>query len=331
MSPRLLERPTRREVLGAGALGALSLGIAACGGGGASTGGGGGTRKVPSVNGPIEVPVAPTRVISTDTYSMATLFDLDFQGVAGVYSAGAEYVEPQYLDRWKETPKISSGEVGGEIEIEKVAELEPDLILAIDAAEPPYAKLKQIAPTVVMPFGKAQIPWSAMAGTTAEAVNQKAALAALRRHYEDKAARIKKAHAAILAKTRWSILQGGFEPGNFWLYGPGSSIGVILAAAGARFAPSSAAVPGNENKVLSYEKIGVLDDADAIYYYATQEGAPANEGPRLFEQSLWKGLPAVEAEHLHGTVYFLPNSYGDAIGALEALEGALRDLEGGKP
>lgn len=330
MSPQTLERPTRREVLGAGALGALSLGLAACGGGGASTAGGTGTRKVPSVNGPIDVPVEPRRVISTDTYSMATHFDLDFAGVAGVYSAGAEYVEPHYLRRWKETPKISSGEVGGEIELEKVAALEPDLILAIDAAEPPYAKLSRIAPTVVMPFSEAEIAWSAMAHSTAEAVNQGTALAALRRHYENKAAQIKQAHAPALAKTGWDILQGGFEPGNFWLYGPGSSVGVILAAAGVRFAAASAGVPGNENKVLSYEKIGVLDDADAIFYYATQEGAPANEGPQLFEQSLWKGLPATAAGHLYGTVYFLPNGYGDAIGALEALEAALRDLEGGQ-
>ena len=321
---------TRRGFLRgtAGTAGLLTL--AACGASPpSSSSASAATRKVVSVNGTITVPAEPKRVVTTDDYSMATLFDLNFAPV-GVYSAGAQYVEPQYLARWQVIPKISAGSVGGAVNVEKVAALKPDLILGIDAAKPPYSDLKDIAPTVIMPFSKAAVPWSAMAADTANAVNRGSGLAALEKRYTEAAARIKATYAAVLARTRWDILQGGFNQGQYWLYGPQSSIGRILAAAGVRFASGSASVTAADGEqTLSYEEIGDLSSADAIYYYATNNGKPANYGPQLFAQPLFTELSAVKAGHLYGTVYFLPSSYGDAIQALDVLEKALARLQQG--
>ncbi|MEV6902324.1 hypothetical protein [Amycolatopsis sp. NPDC051372] len=49
-------------------------------------------------------------------------------------------------------------------------------------------------------------------------------------------------------------------------------------------------------------------------------------GPELFRQTAFTTLPDTKANHLYGSVYFLPNCYSDALGALDALEKALTAL-----
>ncbi|MEV4598941.1 hypothetical protein AB0K15_16210 [Amycolatopsis sp. NPDC049253] len=121
------------------------------------------------------------------------------------------------------------------------------------------------------------------------------ALHGLQQRYADRAAAIKRDHADVLAHVRWDIIQGGFDQGQFWVYGPKSPIGGI--------------------------------HADAIFYYATNANKPANLGPELFGQKAFTTLPATKANRLYGSVYFLPNCYSDAVGALDALEKALSALK----
>ena len=325
---RITAELTRRGFLG-GTLGtATLLGLTACGSSGQHAGTPSrppATRQVDSVNGPVSVPRDPKRVVTLDGFSMAAMFDLGLEPV-GVYSAGAQYVEPQFLARWQQLAKISDGTVGGAIDVEKVAALRPDLIIGIDAQKPPYAQLKAIAPTVILPFSSAKTPWRDLAKDTATTLGQTGAFQALQQRYTTRAAAIKAAHADVLRRTRWDVLQGGFDDGQFWLYGPGSDIGGILADAGVRFASASAGVTDQQN--CSYEQIGTLSDSDAIFYYATNDGKPANLGPRLFAQPLWRTLPAVAVGHVFGSIYFLPSGYSDALGALDSLDAALGKLGG---
>jgi iron complex transport system substrate-binding protein len=345
MTPELLTRPTpdvdrtfaeivagltRRGLIG-GALGlGAAAGLAACGSsesGGAAPSDGSSptTRTVASANGPIEVPVHPQRVVCVDSFSMASMFDLG-QDPVGIYDAGEQYVEPQFLTKWKAIPKISGGSAAGQIDVEKVAALKPDLIIGIDAMKPPYDELKAIAPTVILSFSTATHPWKQLAQATAETVNLPNALSGLQQKYAARAAQIKQTYADVLAKSRWDILQGGFDQGQFWLYGPKSDTGNILSDAGIRFASGSSSVP--VEKGLSYEEIGTLHDADAILYYTTNDGKPANLGPQLFSQALWKQLPAAGSGHLYGTIYYLPTCYSDALGLLDDFEKALKALGG---
>jgi iron complex transport system substrate-binding protein len=338
-SPDSLGALSRRGLLG-GVLGlGAAAGLAACGSSGGSAADPGGstsgsgtpsssapsTRTVDSANGPIEVPAQPQRVVCVDSFSMAALFDLGLDPV-GIYDAGEQYVEPQFLTKWKAIPKISGGSVAGQIDVEKVAALNPDLILGIDAMKPPYDELKAIAPTVILSFSTATHPWKQMPAATAEAVGLTSALTTLEQQYAARTAELKKTYASVLAKTRWDILQGGFDQGQFWLYGPKSDTGGILADAGARFASGSAGV--GVEKGISYEEIGTLHDSDAILYYTTNDGKPANLAPALFGQTLWKQLPAVQAGRLYGTIYYLPTCYSDALGLLDDFEKSLQALGG---
>ncbi|WP_326565882.1 ABC transporter substrate-binding protein [Amycolatopsis rhabdoformis] len=334
MTMMLLERPrtaattledalTRRGFLAGGVgVGAL-LALPACSAP-AATPTAARTRQVSTVNGPVEVPEQALRVVTLDSFTMGAAFDLGRTPV-GVYSAGEQYVEPQFVEKWRPITKISKGTVGGSIDLEKVATLKPDLILGIDGSKPPYEQLKQIAPTVILPFNASKVPWRDMSNASADALGLGNALSSLQQRYADRTAAIKRDHADVLARTHWNIIQGGFDQGQFWVYGPKSPIGGILADAGVQFATASKKAV--QQQTVSYELIEDLRDADAIFYYSTNADKPANLGSELFSQTAFTKLAATTAGHLYGSVYFLPNCYSDALGALDALEKALTALK----
>ncbi|MGA5699032.1 ABC transporter substrate-binding protein [Peterkaempfera bronchialis] len=328
--------PTRRRLLGSAAGAAALLGLAACGSGGSGGSGSKGaagasagasaatTRVVDTAKGKVTVPARPQRVVILNDFPMAAMFDLG-QLPVGLFNAGEEYVAQPYLERWRSIPKVSNG-VGGTVEVEKVAALQPDLIIGIDAQPNlPYEQLSRLAPTVLLPFSKSKTPWRDMAEQTAVVLGLPDALAKLKQRYADRAAQIRKERAAVLARYRWALLQGGFDEGQWWLYGPESNIGGILAAAGARF--SSGSVRVKEQASVSYELVtSRLSDADAIFYYTTNDGKPANLGPKLFAQQSFQKLPAVRAGHLYGSIAFLPAGYTEALMALDDFDSALRKL-----
>ncbi|MEW2546917.1 ABC transporter substrate-binding protein [Streptomyces sp. NPDC047002] len=324
--------PTRRRLLGATA-GAVSLmALAACGGkdagthsGGGKSGSAPGTRTVDSAKGPVRVPARPRRVVAINDFPMSAMFDLG-QTPAGVFDAGEEYVPERDLARWRAVPKVSDG-VGGAVQVEKVAALRPDLIIGIDAQQNlPYDQLSDIAPTVLLPFSKSAAPWRDMSVQTAGVLGVPAALDALKKRYAQRTAALRKTYADVLARTRWDLLQGGFDEGQWWLYGHGSPIGGILADAGARFATASTRLAVQQS--VSYELVtSRLADADALFYYTTNDGRPANLGPKLFAQQAFARLPATRAHRLFGSEYFLPGGFEDALAALDDFESALKKLK----
>lgn len=330
-------RPTalsRRRLLSTAAGAAALVGLAACGSGGSDSSGGtagakaedGGraTRTVDTAKGPVQVPDRPQRVVAINDFPMAAMFDLGLTP-AGVFNAGEEYVPPRNLKRWRPIPKVSDG-VGGAIQIEKVAALRPDLIIGIDAqANLPYKQLSELAPTVLLPFTTSKAPWRDMAVATADVLGVPGQLDKLKQRYAQRTAAIKKDHAKALAAYDWALLQGGFDEGQWWLYGHGSPIGGILADAGARFSKASERLDVQES--VSYELVtDKLADADAVFYYTTNDGKPANLGPKLFAQKSFQQLPAARTKRLFGSVAFLPGGYEDALLALDDFEKALRAL-----
>jgi iron complex transport system substrate-binding protein len=314
---------SRREFIGAGGAMALALGLAACGGSAATAGSGTGSRSrlVPSARGGhVRVPANPRRIVSIQPSITDSLYDFGLLPI-GVYNLGAEYVSPRYIKRWNRATKIG---VNGVISVEKIATLNPDLIIGSDYSwnTKYYGQLKQIAPTVITPVTN----WQAISESTAEAVNRMSDLRALQKQLLKRSAEIKATYAAVLAKYRWDILQGGFDSGEFWLYGPGSDTGQIIGRAGVQFASASAAVKGESVKQLSYEHISILSDADVIGFYSGYNGKPTNDGPALFAQPQFKQLDAVKAGRTVPFPDFLPGGYGDALAVLDELESGLKQL-----
>jgi iron complex transport system substrate-binding protein len=328
----IVDELSRRGFLAGGLGTAALLGLAACG----SSGGGAAgspssaapsTRQVTTAKGPVTVPADPKRVVSIQPSATATLYDVGVASV-GVYDEGSQYISPRYRTKWAAAPKIGSG---GEIDVEKVAALDPDLIIGFDYDwnTKVYSQLTALAPTVIAPA----TTWQAGAHTVADAVNRLDRLTALSHQLTSRSARIKQTYAAQLAAYKWDLLQGGFDKGQYWLYGPNTDVGTILAAAGVQFASgsldsASSTNPGKGVRELSYEKIDLLSDAGVIGFYANYDNTPNNEAPALFAQQGFKNLAAVKAGRLVPFPDFLPGGYGDALAGLDELEAGLTKLEG---
>lgn len=342
--PARPHRPRRARLFGAVAGGlALVAALAACGSSGSSAkssasgsgsasasasaaatggaGGTGGTRTVQTAEGPVQVPADAKRIVAIQPSALATLLDVG-ETVVGTYDEGEQYVSPRYLTAYKAAAKVGDN---GEINVEKVAELHPDLIIGLDYEwnTSVYSKLKEIAPTVIAPVDS----WSQTAQAVAAAVGRTDQLNALAAKVQTRSEQIKSTYAGVLSRYHWDILQGGFDKGQFWLYGPGSDAGRILAGAGVQFASGSAGVSGPANKTISYEKLDTLSSADVIGFYAGYDDKPNNEGPALFAQPGFKRLKADTSDRLVAFPDFLPGGYGDALALLDELEAGLKKLQ----
>jgi iron complex transport system substrate-binding protein len=280
------------------------------------------TRAVSSVKGTVQVPVDPQRIVSIQPSTAATLWDLDVNPV-GVYDLGAQYVPPRYRTAFGGATKIGSN---GEIDVEKVAALKPDLIVGVDYEwnTKSYDQLKAVAPTVIVPSDT----WQNTSKITADSVGKSIELDALATKVTDRTAEIRSTYAATLAKYRWDLLQGGFDDGQFWVYGTGIDVGAILTAAGLQLATASSKAPKDDVGKISYENIDQLSDADVIGFYADWDGKPVEQGAQLFTQKLWAALPAVQAKRTVPLADFLPGGYGDVLALLDEFEAGLQQLGG---
>ncbi|SFF07715.1 iron complex transport system substrate-binding protein [Paenibacillus algorifonticola] len=108
------------------------------------------TRKVTTVNGEVEIPVNPQRIVAT--YYLGELAALGIKPVGTV-------------DRQlgKANPNLASYSEGvasiGDFppNLEAIAALEPDLIIATDFDNIEYADYSKIAPTIVIPWTTADV------------------------------------------------------------------------------------------------------------------------------------------------------------------------------
>lgn len=310
-----------RRLLTGLAAAATAMTLAACGSGSAADGAEPATtRAVTTAHGKVSVPTHPLRIVSVHAWSTESLFDLGLTPV-GIENSGATYVPPRYLKRWKATAKVTSG---ADIDYEKIASLKPDLIVGVDVPylSKAYKNLSAIAPTAFAAFSSTST-WSEYPDATARFVNRETRLAALRQKYEKRISAVRETYRAQLADARWDVVQGGFDSGNYWIYGPDSPVGEILSRLGARFASATESVGKGDNKSVSYERADLLKDADYVIYYTNNDGSPANHIQKLFDLKAFKQLPVAKNDHLVGTADFLPGSYADATGVVDSVAEAL--------
>ncbi|RLP77944.1 hypothetical protein D9V32_01020 [Mycetocola tolaasinivorans] len=315
----------RKSLLALGGA-ALALTLAACGtsapGGDASAAAE--TRTVKTAEGSVKIPAHPERIVSIHSFTTESLLDFGVTPI-GVEDGGEEYVPQRYLGKWKPIEKIVKG---GTVNFEKIAALKPDLIVGVDVPylKDAYAKLAAIAPTVYAPFDE-NSSWSTYPEYTADFVNAPAKFTELKKRYDDRIAEVKKTYAAQLEKTKFDVIQGGFDDGNYWIYSDKTQVGTVLTALGARFASATANTPAGENQSVSYERTDLLTDADAIIYYENNDGTPANNIEKLFALPGYQELPAVKAGLSIGTQDFLSGSYSDSLGIIDSIETVLKKIQ----
>ena len=203
--------------------------------------------------------------------------------------------------------------VGGEsINFEKIASLQPDLILALYAGvtQEEYDILSQIAPTVAQPgdYVDYGIPWQELTLTVGKAVGQAAEAEALIAGVEEKFAQVRAEHPEFAGAT--SIVATPYE--GIWVYGAQDVRGRLLTMLGFELPAGLTEITGAEfGGNLSMERADLLN-VDVIIWLDAAEAEGELGGP------VYQSLPV----HTEGREVHL-SSYDDPLGGATSFVSVL--------
>lgn len=244
------------------------------------------TRDVSHAMGVAKVKANPQRVVVLDTGELDTVVTLGVKPVGMVRPDVSAEVMGYLKD------EVAGAEIVGTIQdpnLEKIASLEPDLILGskLRVADK-YAKLSQIAPTVLAE--KVGVTWKENFLLFADALGKRNEAT---RALSDYAAKAKKLGARLgnPAGTNVSMVRFMPQGKGVRLYTPGSFIGTILADVGFGRPESQ------QNSAETFVEAGPEEitkaDGDVIFYasYGPKTGTKQDQ---VTSSGLWKGLTAVK-------------------------------------
>lgn len=268
----------RREFLGL--LGAAGLlGATACTrtrNGGESSGSG---VTIKHVFGETVVPAPPARVVSA---GLTEQDDLLAVGVAPVAVTNWFGDQPFGVWPWAQTrlgdakPALLNLDNG--IQIDPIAKLKPDLIVAVNAGldAETYRKLSEIAPTIAQSGGAAFFePWKEQAAAVATAVFQKDEMSRLVDAVDEKFAAAAQANPSF--KDRTAVLLDGRFDGDAVTATVGGWRTDFLTAMGLAVPESITALPsdGGQAAITRDELATAVDGADVLIWCTDSEADQA--------------------------------------------------------
>lgn len=321
---------SRRTLLTSALAGAAALGLAACGSGGGTTApastGSNAKRMFQTSSGAVEIPASPQRVVCTSYQMAAPLIDVGYSPAAVAEIPNLEtFISGDLLAKYQALPKIGSWV---EINLEQIIAQKPDMILVNGVpgyTDPKLEEYKKIAPSPILMAEKTS-DWTKVAIDAADSVGKKAEAEALRKKYTDRAAEIKTKYAAVLGKTKWSMLyEVSYGEGQWSLLFPDGWIGIVLQDAGVQFGSATAGKTGT-GESYSLERLDLIADTDVIVAQADDKGNLVKAMQDLSGQSGFQNLKAAKEKHVFPMPNFYTVSYSSALAVLDTLEGILKKL-----
>lgn len=290
------------------------LALSGCGGssGGAQGDPAGETRLVENALGETRVPAEPRRIVDlAGGAGVDRLLTLGVVPVASYGAVGDRTGAPRWFEDVEWPVEVEAGQIENittaeeSVDIEKIAALEPDLIIGYDYSfDGIREELSRIAPCVgITPTNGPE--WKESFRKTAEAVGREDRYRAWLESYES---RLEELRSRTAAEGTVSLLWNG-DPAAVRIYASGSQPGAIVEEAGFRL-PEIARVDdgtGVTSPNVSLEKIPELD-ADAVFVMTDQEQAP--EALEEFEATygvnpLWRRLEAVREDRVYPVDIYL--------------------------
>ncbi|QWB21760.1 MULTISPECIES: ABC transporter substrate-binding protein [Streptomyces] len=319
---------TRRGTALAAALLSTSLVLTACGGDGDDTGdkAAAETHSVKAENGTVKIPADPRRIVTIGNTNLPFI-DLGGKPVGVTEVSDSELdVLPQEQKTAYEAAEVV-GSDGGEVDLEKLAALKPDLIL-VQFHSNDWGKvgkrLESIAPTV---YWGLDTEWKAFADEIGKAGNVTDELGRQKAEFKEKVGKIKETYRKTIADTSFVDVSRGdwSDPGTFYIADIGCSeiarddIGLDLPEAAEGKEPLA-------YESLPFEQIGELSEYGVITYPVDAEGRPTEPFVPVTKTNTWKALPAVSSGRALGLFCPGNNSYGPVLRYLDSLDRALATL-----
>ncbi|NLU70978.1 iron-siderophore ABC transporter substrate-binding protein [Streptomyces sp. HNM0574] len=290
---------SRRRLFVAGAV-ALSgsLLLSACGAGGDGGAGAeksaGGTHPVKTVKGFVSVPNHPKKVVVLDTAELDSAITLGVKPVGATRAdVGTSFLSYLSKDQVKGIENVGTI---GDPNLEKIAALQPDLILTnAERDAKNYDKLKEIAPTVMTKT--TGYPWKDNFQVHADALGKKKEAEKTVADYEKRA---KDVRAALGGEKETKKLETNVvrfvEGADTRVYGQKSYIATVLGDVGLgrpQFARDAKGF-GGLGTDISPENIDKAE-ADVVFYTSYGDAAKSGE-TKTVKGPLWKGITAVEED-----------------------------------
>ncbi|MFK4730268.1 ABC transporter substrate-binding protein [Agromyces mediolanus] len=291
----------RRAIALAAAAAATAL-LAACSGGAdATTGSGADTVTVASAYGDVEVPTDPQRVAAVSYDTPWQLMSLDVQPIATIdYSQWADSYTPEQLDFIADAEAIGTF---GEINFEALTAAAPDLIIgdAYEVDEATFARLEDIAPTVIVGGDADRGDWTAITKSAAAAVNRLDVWEADRAAYEALRDRTIEEYRDVIDGNVWINFSLGNDAGQFSVQLPSGSNGnLVVNEMGMAYGPGAASL----TDAAGYASLGleqlptVFAGVTAAITFAQPDGTPYEPIQAIMDTELFRSLDVAKNDRV---------------------------------
>jgi iron complex transport system substrate-binding protein len=289
------------------------LALAACGGAGGGTEGGQeqeNTRVVEHAMGETEIKGVPERVVVLDTGELDSAMTLGVRPVGAVEAISGEGF-PSYLEGTGGIENVGTIE---EPNLEKIAALEPDLILSSKLRhEQIYDQLSRIAPTVFTET--TGVTWKENFEKHAEALGKTDEAERVEKEYRERIEEFEKA----TGEERPEVSVVRFLPGETRIYQKESFIGTVLEDAGLPRPPSQDV----EEFAILNVSAELIPQMGGDVIFVTAYG-PENDTTKqkITSDPLWQKLEAVQQGRVHEVsddLWMLGIGYTAANGVVDDL------------
>jgi iron complex transport system substrate-binding protein len=296
--------PHSRRAVIAGAIVALSLTATACGQGSDAAEQSGSsdfeTVKIKHALGTAVIESEPERVVTLGQGSTETAIALGKTPVGmEEYAWGSDdsgympWIKEAIDKKGDELPKQFQGDT--ELDVEAIAELEPDVILApwSGITQKQYDKLTDIAPTVAYPKQPWTIEWDDQITTIGKALGHEEESEGL---VEDVKKQLKDAKRDEYKDLTFSFVYND-GPGTLGVFYPTEQRVAMVSALGLTPDPVIDELkkdydePGTDSALIGLENADKLNDSDLLFtFYSDEKNRKEVEG-----QGLYANIPAVKA------------------------------------
>lgn len=286
------------------------------------------TRKYTALNGTFEIPDQPQRIVTIGGSVGSTI-------AMGVASVGVSEQNDNFTE-WLSEDELAmyndATNVGpiAELDYEKIAALEPDLIITV-APQPVFESsvdeetLQNIAPTLFYEPSQRE-SWKDDTERIADIVNAEDAVGEDREEYDRVVDDITATYSDLLEETSFAFVNkwdasdatsfdrewAGFTCTNYAL-----DLDMDIPGGGKSEA-------GGNTQNFSLENLPDLNKVDAVVYPLGADGTPKDGMNTILDSPLWKNLTPVKEGRAQGvTCTFGTFSYANGVRNLESMKTAL--------